>query len=301
LITLPVYLVHMALLPFVLVGLIRKGKARLQGRTGPPLLQPLLDFAKRLRKGERVSRLASPLFRAAPVVQLAALGSVALMVGWLGVDPPISGDLFLVVYLLALARFVGGLAAMDTASPFGGLGASRQSTVSVQAEPAFMLAFGALAARAHSSSMSTLLAPRGADSATLVLVLLLIGSLWLTVMAEVARMPVDDPTTHLELTMIHETLVLENSGPTLALVEYVVGLETVVLLGLLAQVARLALPPCPALAGYLLTLGLMALAALVIVIAESTLVKMRWRRIPNFMSFAVALATLACLIAALKG
>lgn len=301
LLTLPFYLAHMAVLPFIFAGLVRKGKARLQNREGPPLLQPLFDFLKLLRKGETVSETATWIFRAAPTWQFAAVATVGLMVGWLGLPSPIEGDLVLAVYLLALAKFAVGLAALDTGSAFGGLGASRESTVSIQAEPALMLAFAALAGRAHSSRFSAMLTTPSHDMLGSILVPLLVVAIGLAVLAELARMPVDDPTTHLELTMIHETLILENSGRNLALVEYGVSLKAVVLIGLLAQVVLIGAPDVGLFARYLITLILLAVAAVAIIVAESTLVKLRWRRIPNFLSFALAAATLACVMVALKG
>jgi formate hydrogenlyase subunit 4 len=114
-------------------------------------------------------------------------------------------------------------------------------------------------------------------------------------------MPVDDPTTHLELTMIHEALILENSGRNLALAEYAAALKAVVLLGLIGQVARSLIPGQTALTSYGLSLAMLLLAALVIVLAESTLVKLRWRRVPNLLSFAIGSAVLACLLVAVGG
>ncbi len=298
---LALYLANIVVLPLLLIGLIRKGKARLLNRAGPPLFGPFYDLWRLLRKEEVVSETTTLVFRAAPLVNLAAVLAVALMVPWAGAASPLRGDLFLAIYLLALGRFAVGLAALDAGSAFGGLGASRESTVSIQAEPAMVCAFVALAARAHSSSFQAMFAASPADGLGLVLVPLVLVALWLATMAELARMPVDDPTTHLELTMIHETLFLENSGPNLALTEFTVALKSVVLLGLCAQVARMPWAGLPPWTGEPLTLALIGLAALVVVVTESTAVKMRWRRLPNFLSFALVAALLACLLVALKG
>lgn len=299
--TLPIYIIHLVVLPFVFMGMVRRGKARLQGRQGAPLLQPFFDVIKQLRKTETISDTTTLVFRTAPLVQVACVGAAALMVPWIGIDAPIAGDLFLVVYILALGKFAVSLSALDTGSAFGGLGASREATVSVQAEPAIVLSFVALASHAHSTRFSDMLAPGAHGVLTHTLVPTLVVALVLAALAELARMPVDDPTTHLELTMIHETLLLESSGPRLALLEYAAALKTVLLTGLIAQVTLLALPPWPPAIAWLLTLALISVQAVLLVIAETTLVKLGWRRIPNFLSFALAAATLGCLLVALKG
>jgi formate hydrogenlyase subunit 4 len=295
------YLVHILVIPPLLLGCIRTGKARLQNRQGPALWQPFWDLAKLVRKGETISETTTWVFRAAPVIHLAVLVAVALMIPWLGLAAPLPGDLFLVVYLLALGKFLTSLAALDAGSAFGALGASREATVSVQAEPALILALGALAAQAHSSTLATMLAP-GQAGVHLPLVLPLLGvALWLAITAELARMPIDDPTTHLELTMIHEALILENSGRNLALVEMTIGLKLTVLFGLMAQVLRVALPPLSPGLTYSLSLGLILVGGGVLALAESVLVKLRWRRIPNLLAFALTASVLACLLVVLGG
>lgn len=299
--TFVVYLVHILLVPPLLVGWIRRGKARLQNRQGPPLWQPFWDIAKLWRKGETISNTTTWIFRTAPVVHLAVMVAAALMIPWLGLPTPVPGDLFLVVYLLAMGKFVTSLAALDAGSAFGALGASREATVSVQAEPVLLLALGALAVQARSSALATMLAP-GQHGVHLVLVLpLLCVALWLAITADLARMPFDDPTTHLELTMIHEALILENSGRNLALVELAVALKLTVLLGLLAQVLLIALPPLGPGLTYVLSLGLLMFGGTIVVFAETLLVKLRWRRISNLLTFALTAGVLACLIIALKG
>jgi formate hydrogenlyase subunit 4 len=295
------YALHAAFLPPLLVGLLRLVKARLQGRQGPSIWQPLWDIAKLLRKGETVSETATWAFRWAPLLSLATLIAAALMTPWLGVASPIAGDLFLLVYLLALGKFAAGLAALDTGSSFGALGASREATVSMQTEPALVIALAALAAHAHSSSFAVLLAPEHGGSQLLLVLPLVLVALYLSILADLARMPVDDPTTHLELTMIHEALILENSGRNLALVEYGVALKTAVLFGLLAQVGLLLLPPSSPAIAYAVSVALILAAGAVVAVTEAVLVKLRWRRIPNLLSFALTAAALACLVVAVKG
>ena len=295
------YLVASIVWPPLLIGLLRSLKARLQGRRGPVIWQVYYDLAKLLRKGETVSATNTWVFAAAPFVALGCVVVCALSVPWLGVPAPLHGDLFLFVYLLALAKFAACLAALDPGSTFGALGASREEAVGVQSEPALVLALGALAAHAHSSDLAVLLAAGrpGADFGALVPLVLV--ALWLALTAELARMPVDDPTTHLELTMIHEALILENSGRNLAVIEFGVALKLSVLYGLLAQVVLLAWPPLPPLAAHAATLALMAGACGAVALTETVMVRLRWRRLPNLLAFGTTAALMACLIVALKG
>lgn len=295
------YCVHILIAPFVLIGAIRKGKAVMQGRQGPPLFQPLFDTVKLLGKSETISSTAFWSFYAAPVVGIAAVTAVALMTPWLGVQSPIAGDLFLVAYLLAIVKFVTGLSALDTASSFGAIGASRESAVSLFAEPALVASLAALAMQAHSSRLPAVFAHGHTGYAMTAIAGLAAIAIWMAAMADMSRMPVDDPTTHLELTMIHEAQILENSGRNLALVQYAVSLRAVVLIGITARVVMLALPPLPPILSYAVCMALIALGACLIALSESVMVRLRWRRLPNLLSFAVVASMLACLIAALKG
>jgi len=295
------YLIHAALLPLLLVGFIRKSKARLQGRTGPPLLQPFYDVAKLLRKGETTSSTTTFVFAWAPAVGLGAIMAALLMTPWIGLPAPLPGDVILFVYVMALAKFSTGLSALDTGSSFGAFAASREAAISVQTEPAILLSMAALAVHSHSSSLTILLRSHHPGMHEAVLVLVVIVALWIAVIAELSRMPVDDPTTHLELTMVHEALLLENSGPNLALMEYAAAARTALLFGLMAQIVLLPFPAPPIALNYVLSIVLIAGAALVLIVIESTIVKLRWRRIPNLLSFSVAAGVLACLLVALRG
>jgi formate hydrogenlyase subunit 4 len=296
-----VYVVNILVTPLLLVGFLRSMKARLQNRRGPSPLQPLWDIAKLFGKGETVSETVTNVFRVAPLVNFAAILAVALMTPWLGVPSPIAGDLILAVYLLALGKFAAGLAALDTGSPFGALGASREASISVQAEPALLISFAALAGRAGSSSFDAMFRPADAGAPMVVTALLVVVALWMAATAELSRMPIDDPTTHLELTMVHEALILENSGKNLALVECAVALKTAVYLGLIGQVMLSVMPPQPPVMAYLLSLLVIAMGAGLLALVESVVVKLRWRRVPNMLSFAIGAGALACLIVAMKG
>lgn len=293
--------VHLAIVPLLILGFIRKAKARLQNRIGPPILQPFYDAAKLLRKGETVSETATWVFRAGPIVNLAALVAVGLMVPWLGLPAPIQGDLLLAVYLVALGKFAIGLAALDTGSAFGALGASREAAISVQAEPALVMGLAALAAHARSTSFPAMFTADSTAPMVTVVVPLVLAALCLAAIAELARMPIDDPTTHLELTMVHEALILENSGRNLLLVEYAAALKMTILFGLMSQVARMALPAMAPAAAYGISLAGLFCAGGVVALVESVCVKLRWRRVPNLLSFGLAGAALACLVVAMRG
>jgi len=295
------YLPYMVVLPPLLIGIIRTLKSRLQGRRGPSPLQPIWDLVKGLRKGETVSATTTWVFGAAPLVALGSSVLVALSVPWLGLPSPWHGDLFLLVYLLALGKLAVSLGALDPGSTFGALGASREAAVSVQSEPAMVLALGALAVHAGSSDLSVMLAPGQMGAELGAVTPLVLAALWLAVCAELARMPFDDPTTHLELTMIHEALVLENSGRSLALVELGVAIKLAVLLGLLAQVMLMAWPALTAWGAHLATLALMLGSCGVVAVTETVMVRLRWRRIPNLLAFGLTASVMACLLVALKG
>jgi formate hydrogenlyase subunit 4 len=289
--------------PLLLAGVIRKVKARMQNRIGPPVLQPFYDTVKLLRKSETISETASWVFVWTPRIGLAVALAVAVLAPWSGVTLPAGGrwaDFLLVVYLLGLGKFFSLLAAMDTGSAFRGLGASREATLSILTELVIVIGLAALALGVGSTDLSEIYA-----RAVSPYVALLVGAaLVVAALVELSRMPVDDPTTHLELTMVHEALILENSGRNLALTELAVGLRTCVFLGLAVQTFLHVVPgyaDAPLLVRYAGgMLGLFA-AGTLLAVAEGVLVKMNWRRIPNFIAFGAALSLLAALVAAARG
>ncbi|MDR3710227.1 MAG: NADH-quinone oxidoreductase subunit H [Capsulimonadaceae bacterium] len=295
-----VYLIHIAVLPLLFIGLVRWLKARLQGRQGPSLYQPFWDFAKMLGKGETISETATGAFRIAPLASLASVATVSLMIPWAGVPSPIAGDLVLAVYLLAAGKFCTSLAALDTGSSFGAIGASREAAISIQAEPALLLGLGALAVHAHDSRFAAFLTPSGGEH-IVILAVLAGAAAWMCAMAELSRMPIDDPTTHLELTMVHEAMILENSGRNLALIEYTVALKTTLLLGLVVQIVLLAVPLRSIAVHYIVSILLLAATAAGLAISETVMVKLSWRRVPNMLSYAIGASALACLLVAMRG
>jgi formate hydrogenlyase subunit 4 len=286
-------------------GCIKNWKAKLQNRRGPKPWQVYLDLAKFLRKDMVISEHVSWVFSFAPhVVFLTALAA-GLMVPMLNTPAPFSlfGGALAVVGLLALGRFFLALGGLDPGSAFGGMGSSREMTISAIAEPALMLAVFTVAITAGSTDLSRI--AQSAQDATWKLLnpahVLAFAALFIVLLAETGRIPVDNPATHLELTMIHEAMLLEYSGRYLALMEWGASIKQLVLMTLLLN----AFFPV-GLAGShatVLTLGISLLAFLAkltvlsaaIVVVETTNAKLRLFRVPDLLSTAFVLATLALL------
>jgi formate hydrogenlyase subunit 4 len=285
-----------------LVGLIRWLKARLQSRRGAPAWQPYLELTKLLGKEVVVSRNASWLFHAAPFVifgsTVTAAALVPVLAAPLGFDA--IGDLIALVYLLVLGTFALALAGLDPGSAFGGMGASREVTVAALAEPTVGLAVFALALSAGSTNLGRIVAATLADPASALSPghLLAFGALFIVTLAETGRLPVDNPATHLELTMIHEAMVLEYSGRYLALIEWASAVKLLVLFALLGNlflpwgVARALTPGALLLAAASFVLKLAALAVTVAVF-ETRIAKLRLFRVPELLSVSFVLALLA--------
>lgn len=296
--------INIVFVPLLLVGVIRKIKALMQNRVGSPVLQAFYDIGKLLRKSETISGTASWVFTLAPRLNLAVVAVAALLVPWSGAAFPASWgsvtNFLLVIYLLGLGKFISMLAAMDTGSAFGGLGASRDALISVLVEPALMIGLGALALGAKSMDLSVIYSTPASH-----FVAILVGaSLIVIALSELSRMPVDDPTTHLELNMVHEAMILENSGRNLALVKLAVALRTCIFFGLAAQTFLHALPQYSELSQLLrygVGISSLFVVGVLVAVAEGVLVKLNWRRVPNFVAFAIALSSLAALIAVARG
>ena len=213
-------LLLLAVAPLV-SGLIRTLKARFQVRRGPDIVQPYRDLYKLFRKGMVLPDTASWIFTATPYVVFCATAIAGLMIPMISAQAPLGlfGGVLAVVYLLGLGRFFLALAGLDTGSSFGGLGSSREMTIAALAEPAMMLAVFTVATGANSTSLSEI--AKVATSTTWHFLapqqMLAFAALFLVLIAETGRIPVDNPATHLELTMIHEAIILEYSGPYLGL------------------------------------------------------------------------------------
>ena len=287
-------LLALALSP-LLLGVINRTKAAFGGRRGPPLLQPYYDLAKLFQKGATYSRTTTWLFRAGPLLSLACALSALLIVplGGIGGLVAFPGDLVLFAYLFGLMRFIMVLAALDTGSAFEGMGASREVQFAMLAEPALLIGLGALAASSRELSLSGLFAqPLAATPASLPVLWILAGAFLIVLLAENARIPVDDPTTHLELTMIHEVMLLDHSGVDLALAEYAAAVKLWVLGALVVGVA---LPWRSATGLGNLGQGLVGLLVLAVVVGliESAMARLRLVRVPQLLVTAAVLSLLA--------
>jgi formate hydrogenlyase subunit 4 len=281
----------------LLLGVTNRTKAVFAGRNGPPLFQPYYDLWKLLGKGAVYSRTTTWLFRAGPVIGLAAVLVAMTLLPFGGFQAPLSfaGDLVLFAYLLGLARVFTVLAALDTGSSFEGMGASREVLFSTLAEPSLLLALAAVGRQTHSLSLSGMhLALTTVWGGSVLLLYLVAVVLLVVFLAENSRIPVDDPNTHLELTMIHEVMVLDHGGPDFAMILYASALKLWVfgalIVGLL--IPRVGLPAVDV---ALAVAGMLALAVVLGVI-ESTMARLRMARVPELLVGAVTLAALALVL-----
>ncbi len=293
-------------LPSLTIGIIRKTKARLQNRVGAPLWQHLFDTIKLLRKSETVSENSSWILRVNTVINISIMITLAFLTPWLSFKPATSADdLFLLIYLFAAIRFFAILSSLDPGSAFGAFGASREATLSVLVEPAIILALSAVALSAHTSNLSLVFALTANTPISQAPLWLLAGAgLFLSSLVELSRMPVDDPTTHLELTMVHEAMMLENSGPNLALLEFSSALRLVVLYGLSGQCFLHALHciwPFASAAGILLSISIIFALAVVTSLIETVSVRLKWTRAPEFVAYGLTMSLLALLVALVTG
>jgi formate hydrogenlyase subunit 4 len=293
----------LALAP-LLKTVIKKMKARLQNRQGPPLLQGYYDLAKLLRKEPVRSETASWVFVAGPRVYFGAAVAATTLVPVLVAGAPLemAGGILLLVGTLALGRFALATAALDTGSAFGGMGASRDMTIAALAEPALMLGLFTSALAAGSLNMGGLVRILLQHGVTFhPSDLLAFAGLFIIVIAETGRIPVDNPATHLELTMIHEAMVLEYAGPDLALVEWASAVKELLYLTLLvdlfmpAGIATSAAPIAIVVA-LLAWAGKVFLLAIAVTLVESTNAKLRLFRVPELVSISLGLAFLALAI-----
>jgi len=285
-------------------GCIKNWKAKLQNRRGPPPWQPYFDIAKFLRKDMVISEHASWIFSTAPYVVLITSLLVGLMVPMVTTQAPLSlfGGALTVVGLLALSRFFLALGGLDPGSAFGGMGSSREMTISAIAEPALMLAIFTVAITAGSTDLSRIAAVEQASSLKLLnpAHLMAFAALFIVLLAETGRIPVDNPATHLELTMIHEAMLLEYSGRYLAYMEWGASIKQLVLMAILTNLflplglatTNSALSVSIGLAVFLAKLLALGVA---VVIVETVNAKLRLFRVPDLLSAAFVLAALALL------
>src|SRR5947207_641263 len=221
-------------------GCIKNWKAKLQNRRGPRVWQPYSDIVKFLRKDMVISEHASWIFRATPYVLFCSTLFAGLLVPMVSAAAPLSlfGGALAFVGLLALGRFFLALGGLDPASAFGGMGSSREMTISAIAEPALVLAIFTVAIGANSTNLSQMVLWEQAPGRQLLnpAHVLAFAALFIVLLAETGRIPVDNPATHLELTMIHEAMILEYSGRYLALIEWSASVKQLILMALLANI-----------------------------------------------------------------
>lgn len=290
------------LLSPLITGFIRTCKARLQTRRGADVFQPYRDLHKLLRKGMVIPDTASWIFSATPYILFVTTLLAGLMIPAISAQAPLSwfGGVLAVVYLLALGRFFLALGGLDTGSSFGGLGSSREMTIAAIAEPALMLAVFTVALGAGSTNLSVV-AQAGVGQSWHFLApsqMLAFAALFIVLIAETGRIPVDNPATHLELTMIHEAMILEYSGPYLALIEWSAAMKQLVLMTLLVNVffpfgLSEGWSPGAVLLSLAAFLGKLLLLAAAIVLVETANAKLRLFRVPELLAVAFVLSALA--------
>jgi formate hydrogenlyase subunit 4 len=294
-------IVLLVISPF-LVGLIRKVKARLQCRRGARVFQPYADLAKLFRKQPVVSSTTSWIFTATPYILFASILSAGLLVPTFASQAPLNfaGGIIVLVYLLALGTFFLILAGLDAGSAFGGMGSSRESIVASLTEPAMILSIFCIGMTSGSTNLSTIVHKTAllegivTDPAPHLMAL---AALFLVALAETGRVPVDNPATHLELTMIHEAMVLEYSGRYLALIEWAAGLKFALFLSLIANVFApwgIATTLAPAAIGIGLVAYTLKIAGLAVLIGaiECMFAKLRLFRVTELLGAAFVLALL---------
>ncbi|MFT3780787.1 MAG: NADH-quinone oxidoreductase subunit H [Nibricoccus sp.] len=277
----------------LLPGIINKVKAWVAGRRGPPVLQLYYDLAKLWRKGVVLSTLASPGFVAGPAVAWIAILCAAqlLPLGVAGATLSFRGDVLLLVYLLALARFCTAWAALETGSAFEGMGTAREVSYAVLSEAALITAVLTLSVHTSSLTLATMLEPSAGAGAVL-----LGAGLFTVLLAENCRVPFDDPNTHLELTMIHEAMILDHSGPPLAAILHGASMK-LLLFALLLTEAVLPVDRLGPLAASAALAGGVLAVIVGVGLVESLLARLAFKRVPMLLTMGFLLCLFALLVA----
>ena len=297
-------LVVLALAP-LLTGIVRKAKARLLRRRGPSVIQPYRDLVRLLRKEAVVAEQASWLFRVAPYMIFACTWVAAALVPSFasGLIFSWSADLIAIIALVGSARFLLALAGLDVGTAFGGIGASREMIFASLAEPAMIMIVFTLSLLAGSTQLSSVVAfMLSPDVGLRVSLALALIALMLVAIAENARIPVDNPATHLELTMVHEAMVLEYSGRHLAMIEVAAALKLTLYLSLIAAIfapwgmARAGAMPEAYAIGLPIYVGKLAVGGVLLAVFETSIAKMRVFRVPEFLGAALMLGLLGTVL-----
>ena len=298
------------LLAPLLTGFVRKVKARLQRRRGPPLVQPYRDLVRLMRKDVVLADNASWLFRIIPYLIFAAIWVAASLVPTFGTGLLFSwsADLIAIIALLGNARFFLALAGLDVGTSFGGIGSSREVMIASLAEPAMIMIVFTLALIAGSTQLSTMAEFMASPAVGLrVSLALALFALIMVAIAENGRIPVDNPATHLELTMVHEAMVLEYSGRHLALIELTASLKLLLYVSIIACLfapwgLAAAGAGWPALAvGVAAYVAKLAAGGFLLAVFETSIAKMRVFRVPEFLGAALMLGLLATLLRFVSG
>jgi len=286
----------------LLVGVLRTLKARLVGRRGPSPWQPYADLRKLLVKEVVISPTTSWVFRVTPYVLVATMLVTALIVPVAVASPPLAfaGNIILLMYIFMLGTFFLALAGLDAGSAFGGMGSSREVAVAALAEPTIIVAVFALALRAGTIDLGRVVEHFGREPwlAANPAHLLAFAAFFIVMLAETGRLPVDNPATHLELTMIHEAMVLEYSGRYLALVEWAGAMKLFLFMTLLANLFfpwGLTGPAgsAPVLLALVALAAKLAVLTSVVAVLETTVAKLRLFRVPELLAGSFALACLS--------
>ena len=287
----------------LVVGSTRQVRARLEGRAGAGVLQPWRDVRKLLRKQRITPEGTTVVFTAAPAVIAGSTLLIAAIAPLIATGSPLdsSADLFAVVGLLFIGTVALALAGIDTGTAFGGMGASREITIAALVEPTILLAVFALSIPAHSSNLAAIVSStvHHPDQVLSLAGVLAFVALSIVIVAETGRLPVDNPATHLELTMVHEAMVLEYAGPQLALVEWASGMRLTVLLALLANLfvpwgVAGGHPGAAAISvGAVVVAAKVALLAVLLAAGEVFVAKLRLFRVPELLAGSFLLALLA--------
>jgi formate hydrogenlyase subunit 4 len=302
-------LLVMAVAP-LLTGFVRKAKARLLRRQGPSVLQPYRDLGRLLRKDAVVAENASWLFRAAPYIIFAAIWVAAALVPTYasGLVFSWSADIIAIVALLGTARFFLVLAGMDVGTSFGGIGASREMMIASFAEPAMLMIVFTLSLLAGSTQLGSIAQYMQGDAVGLRVSLgLALIALLIVAIAENARIPVDNPATHLELTMVHEAMVLEYSGRHLAVIELAASVKLLLYISLIAAIflpwgiAGMTHGPAALVIGVAAYVAKLSVGGLLLAVFETSIAKMRVFRVPEFLGAALMLGLLATLLRFVSG
>ena len=283
---LALHLLTFLLLPPLLPGVISRVKALVAGRVGPPLLQPYYDLARLARKNAVTSDATSAVFALGPAVSLVAVAAAALLlpIGPLTAPLSFTGDAVLFIYLLALARLFTTLAALDTGSAFEGMGAAREAAFGALAEPSIMLALLVLARHAGALSLQHMVDAAGGElrAESWAPLALVGGAMFMILLVENCRIPFDDPNTHLELTMIHEVMVLDHSGPLLGAILYGAAIKLFIFASLLLTIFS---PPRVGVwwGDYLIFVGGLLGVAVLVGVVESVMARLRLIHIPTML------------------